>query len=120
MRLSGRRRGFRRAGEGHCGMADCPLPSVIVLVLGITVFSALDALFTLLYIAHGGSEANPVMALALEYGSDVFVSLKMAVTCLGVWLLSVFQFVPLAYLVLQGLALMYMLVMGIHAAVLFS
>ena len=120
MRLNGRRRGFRRTGEGYCRMADCALPSVIRLVLGITVFSALDAFFTLLYIANGGSEANPVMALALEYGNDVFVGVKMGVTCLGVWLLSAFQFFPLAYLILQGLALMYMVVMAIHAVLLFS
>ena len=65
MRLDGRRQGFRRDGEGYGEFADCPMPVVIVLVLGITVFSALDALFTLLFIANGGGEANPVMARAM-------------------------------------------------------
>jgi hypothetical protein len=119
LRLRGRRKGFRRAGEGRYGYVDCPAPSVIALVLWVTVCSALDALLTLLYMANGGGEANPLMALALNYGDATFVSLKMSVTCVGTWLLSVLQQFPLAYIVLYGVTLMYLGIMGIHAMLLF-
>ena len=118
-RLRGRRRGFRRASDAHCGIVDCPAPWIVALVLWVTVCSALDALFTLIYISNGGAEANPVMALALTYGTSTFVNLKMGITCLGVWMLSAFQYVPLASLVLQSLTLIYLGIMGLHAILLF-
>lgn len=120
LRFGGRRRGFRRDGEGQRGTVDCPMPSVIALVVWVTVCSALDAFFTLLYITNGGREANPVMAFALTYGNVTFVILKMGVTCIGVWLLGVFQHFPMAYTFLKGLVLMYLVIMGLHTMLLFS
>lgn len=119
-RLRGRRRSFRRHDDARCGTIDCPAPWVIVLVLWVTVCSALDALFTLIYISNGGGEANPVMSLALTYGTSTFVNLKMGITCFGVWTLSVFQYVPLAGLVLLCLTLIYLGIMGLHAILLLS
>ena len=117
MRLRGRRRGFRRAGEGCQGFVDCPSPHVAMLVLWVTVCSAVDALLTLLHIANGGGEANPVMALAINYGHSTFIGLKMSVTCLGSWTLSVLQQFPLAYLVLHALTAVYLVIMGLHASI---
>jgi uncharacterized protein DUF5658 len=117
MRLHGRRRGFRRAGEGCQGFIDCPSSYVAMLVLWVTVCSAVDALLTLLYIANGGGEANPVMALAITYGHGTFVGLKMSVTGLGSWTLSVLQQFPLAYLVLHILTAIYLVIMGMHASI---
>ena len=69
-----------------------------ILVLWVTVCSAVDALLTLLHIANGGGEANPVMALAINHGHSTFINLKISVTCLGSW--DWRQQFPLAYLVL--------------------
>lgn len=117
MRLRGCRRGFRRASEGYNGFVDCPSSYVTTLVLWVTVSSACDALLTLLHIANGGGEANPVMALAMTYGDSMFVGLKMSVTCLGSWALSVLQQFPLAYLVLHLLTAIYVVIMGMHASI---
>ena len=117
MRLRGRRQSFRRAGEGCQGFVDCPSSHVTMLVLWVTVCSAADALLTLLHIANGGGEANPVMALAINYGHSTFMSLKMSVTCLGSWVLSVLQQFPLAYLVLHVLTAIYLVIMGMHASI---
>ena len=119
LRLYGRRRGFRRAGEGHQGFVDCPTPYVVGLVLWIIMGSALDALCTLVYVSNGGGEANPFMAFALTYGSATFVWLKMGITCLGTWVLSILQQFPLALVVLHILTLIYVGIMGLHAVLLF-
>jgi hypothetical protein len=118
LRLCGRRRGFRRAGEGHHGFVDCPTPYVVGLVLWITMGSALDALCTLVHVSNGGGEANPFMAFALTYGSATFVWLKMGITCLGTWVLSILQQFPLAVVVLHILTLVYVGIMGLHAVLL--
>jgi hypothetical protein len=88
-----------------------------MLVLWVTVCSAVDALLTLLYIANGGGEANPVMALAITYGHGTFIGLKMSATGLGSWALSVLQQFPLAYLVLHILTAIYLVIMGMHASI---
>jgi hypothetical protein len=118
LRLCGRRRGFRRAGEGYHEFVDCPTPYVVGLVLWITMGSALDALCTLVHVSNGGGEANPFMAHALTYGSATFVWLKMGITCLGTWVHSILQQFPLAVVVLHILTLVYVGIMGLHAVLL--
>lgn len=120
LRLRGRRRGFRRAGEGRHGYVDCPTPYMALLVLWVTLSSACDAFLTLLYISNGGAEANPLMAWVLAYGSTMFVGLKMSMTCIGTWALGVLQHVPLASIVLHILMLIYLGIMGMHAVILLS
>ncbi len=90
-------------------LVERPSRRVIALVLFITACSALDALFTLLYNGDGWREVNPLMALLLTYGPTTFVSLKMSMTCAGVWIIAALhQWLPVsAYLVLHGLALFF-------------
>ncbi len=114
LRLRGRRRSFRRLSEGMNQFVDCPAPTVIALAVGVTIGSALDALLTLLYIANGGGEANPFMAMALAQGDMTFISIKMSLTCVGAWALSALQQFPLANRILHGLALMYVGLLGLH------
>ena len=95
-----------------------PARRVVALVLCITVCSALDALFMLLYVSDGWREGNPLAALFLTYGPTTFVSFKMGVTCAAVWIIAALhQWLPLsAYLVLYGLALFYLALIGAYAA----
>ncbi len=116
-RFNGRRRGFRRISEGLNQFVDCPSPSVIALALWVTTASALDALLTLVYISNGGGEANPFMDLALSQGNFLFVLIKMSLTCVGAWALSVLQQFPLANRLLNGLALMYAALIGLHVLI---
>ena len=114
LRSQGRRTGFRRRGEGrHCYVDDLTQPTV-VLALFVVVGSLLDALLTLLYLEDGGGEANPLMRAALAYGPTVFVSLKLSITGVAVWLLSAHQQWPLAVRGLYGIALGYGAVLVYH------
>ncbi len=99
-------------------LVEHPSRRVIALVLCITVCSALDALFTLLYNGNGWRELNPLAALLLTYGPTSFVSLKMGITCAAVWIIAALhQWLPLsAYLVLHGLALFYLALVGVYAS----
>jgi hypothetical protein len=88
---------------------------VVLLVAFVLIGSLVDAYCTIGYIEHGGSEANPLMALALSWGPGAFTSVKMALTGLGVWFLAAHQQFPLAYTGLHGIVLMYLLVCGYYA-----
>ncbi len=114
LRGRGRRRGFRRAGEGTNVYVDRVAPLGAGLALMVFTASALDAWLTLLYLAQGGQEANPFMAFVLQYGAVAFVVVKMALTGLGVWLLAAHQQFALARKGLQAVAAMYLLLMGYH------
>lgn len=57
-------------------------PDYRVIILHIANF--FDAVCTLLAIDAGAKELNPVMALALEYGAGVFLTVKMLVIAVSV------------------------------------
>ncbi len=112
------RRGSLAGREtGRLNYVAYPSRRVIWLVLFITVCSALDALFTLLYISNGGSEANPYAALLMSYSDTAFVSVKMAITGAGAWVLAALQHCLSAYLALHGLTLLYLGVLALHATI---
>jgi hypothetical protein len=82
--------------------------------------SVLDAFFTLLFMQNGGHEANPLMAVVIEYGNTHFVGVKMTLTALGAWFLAAHQYFPLAFRGLHVLAAGYVGLLFIHAAILLS
>jgi hypothetical protein len=114
LRIRGRRRGFRRAGEGRNAYVDCPAPRSVLLVGLVLMGSLFDAYMTLVHIQYGGSEANPFMALALALGPTVFVGIKMGLTGAGAWFLAAHQYFPLAYKGLHGLVLGYGMLLVYH------
>jgi uncharacterized protein DUF5658 len=116
--LRGRRRGFRRAGEGHGAYVDCPAPHVVVLTLGVFLASLGDAGLTLHHLAQGGSEANMLMAWALSKGDTPFLGLKIGLTGVGVWCLAAHQQYTLARYGLYSLALVYGVLLSSHALLL--
>ena len=120
LRVRGRRKGFRRAGEASRAYVDCPSQRTVVLLFFVLGSSALDALCTLLFIQRGGHEANPFMVLLLSHGEVPFVGVKMALTGLGAWLLAAHQGFPLASRGLHALAGSYMGLLLIHAVILLS
>jgi hypothetical protein len=95
-------------------------PRVVRLVVFVILCSALDALFTLLHIQQGGSEANPLMALVLAYGTIPFVGLKMGMTGLGTIILATYEHCRLGLKSLQLMALVYAGLMVYHAIIFFS
>ena len=94
-------------------------PRVVYLVLFVLICSALDALFTLMHIQQGGSEANPIMAMALDFGVASFVRAKMGLTGLGAILLAVYERLWLGSVCLYLTAFVYAGILLYHAALFF-
>jgi hypothetical protein len=87
---AGRRRRPRRASERR--RPYCPDRFSTRLFAGILMVIALsltDALLTLVLLARGASEINPIMAYWLGHGPGVFVGVKYLLTCLPLVLLLV-------------------------------
>ncbi|HEX5136771.1 MAG TPA: DUF5658 family protein [Planctomycetota bacterium] len=88
--LVGRRKTGRRDGEAANIYVDRYSAWDWVLVLGVLGLSLLDMVFTLVHLEAGGTEANPVMAWALEWGGhDGFKAVKIATTVIGLLVLLV-------------------------------
>lgn len=81
--LGGRRAGDRRSVAGADGYVDRYEPWLAASLVAIAALCAFDAVFTLLYIQKGGTEANPIMAVVIEWGPRPFLILKCVVTNLG-------------------------------------
>ena len=116
LRWQGRRKGFRRAGEGDQAYVDCLARRIVGLTILVCVGSILDALLTLLHLENGGCEANPLMDVALAHGSALFVVLKLGITSVAAWFLAAHQQFPLAYRGLHGIALGYGVLLAYHLA----
>lgn len=85
----GKRARGRRAGESSNIYVDRYRPGDLGLALSILVLNILDALFTLLYLAVGGLEANPIARGLLDLGTGWFVFTKAFVIALCVLFLTV-------------------------------
>lgn len=115
LRPGGRRRGFRR-GEERCNQyVDHLPPRLTFVVVSIFVMSATDATCTLLHLAGGGSEINPVMDWMLIHGMIVFLVAKALMTIFGVTYLAVHQNFRLAVPALYALAGGYAVLTLFHA-----
>ena len=95
-------------------------PQAVRLVLFVLVCSAFDALFTLIHIQHGGSEANPIMAMALGFGPGHFVRAKMGLTGLGAILLASYERLRLGSVCLYLTAMLYAGILMYHAMLYFN
>ncbi len=95
---------------------DCVSPRAVRLVLFVLVCSAFDALFTLLHIEQGGSEANPIMAMAIDFGPSHFVRAKMGLTGLGAILLASYERLWFGLTCLYLTAMLYAGILVYHAA----
>jgi hypothetical protein len=120
LRFGGRRRGARRVGEGEATYVDQPARRVTLLVSVILGCSILDALLTLLYIEQGGSEANPIMAVTINWGHAWFLALKMLTTIIGISMLAIHQNFCLGLRGLYGMAIIYMALLFYHGILWFG
>ena len=59
-------------------------PSLFIGIMIILSLSLLDALLTLILIAQGASELNPVMQYYLSHGPEVFLFIKYGLTAFSV------------------------------------
>jgi Domain of unknown function (DUF5658) len=85
--LSPRRRGPRRARDGHIASTDWYETRWMLIAVVILVLCAADALLTLTLISHGALEENPVMAVFVRGSTGAFAAVKLGLTAIGVILL---------------------------------
>ncbi len=82
--LRSRRREARRVCESEPLFTDYHHPWHFFLATSIMVLSFADAVFTLALIEKGAIEINPVMAAAINRGTQSFAMLKMLMTSIGI------------------------------------
>jgi len=83
-----RRHGARRTGEHTASAVDWHHPQWLAIAIGIVVFSAGDAFFTLALIDRGASEANPLMAPLVAGSAAAFALIKIGLTAGSVIVLT--------------------------------
>ena len=75
-----RRRAGRRVLDQHRPIVDWHSPDLLFSSVGLIVLCLCDAALTLVLLAHGASEANPVMALIVDGDIERFALVKLALT----------------------------------------
>lgn len=87
----GKRREVRRAEDGTYNYyVDRPRPEAWWAVLLLVALSVTDAILSLRLFADGtGRELNPLLLLTLGYGDAMFITLKLALTLTGVFVLLI-------------------------------
>ncbi len=83
-----RRRGPRRAGENLLTAVDWHHPQWLAIGMLIVGLSCGDALLTLMLMARGAYEMNPLMAALIGGSATRFALVKITLTSLGVVLLT--------------------------------
>jgi hypothetical protein len=83
-----RRRGPRRAGENNLTSVDWHHPQWLVIGILIVLFSCADAFLTLMLMAEGAYEVNPLMAPLVGGSALGFALVKIGMTAAGVVLLT--------------------------------
>ncbi len=79
-----RRRGPRRGGEQRLGAVDWHHPWWLAVGVLIVALSCADAALTLLLIAHGAYEVNPLLAPLVRASGTAFILLKVGLTGGGI------------------------------------
>jgi hypothetical protein len=74
--FGGRRHVVRRAEDDQEVFVDRYSTGLLLAVLGVVLLNLADAFFTLLFLAHGGQEMNPIVDQVLAYGPHVFILFK--------------------------------------------
>jgi hypothetical protein len=90
--FNGRRERFRREEDRRkVFFFDRYNPKLFAAITAILMLSVFDALLTLVLIANGSSELNPVMAYFLQHGLLPFIVAKYLLTSGGVVILLIFK-----------------------------
>ncbi len=89
--LFGRRRVVRRASDERANRyVDRPAQRAILLAIFLFTLSVLDAVLSLRLFSLGTHyEANPLLAVSLNHGVEVFLLVKLALTVAGTFVLLV-------------------------------
>ena len=110
--LHGRRRSSRRHGDQTQGYyVDRYETRWLAAAAGLMVLGGIDAAITLYLMEHGAIEVNPLMVMLLDRNADLFLGVKLAVTCLAALIMishvrfNILKGLPGSRLLLIGLGL---------------
>jgi hypothetical protein len=116
-KFGGRRKGFRRTGEGQNRYVDYLSLRTVVLTLIIVTLSTLDALFTIFHLKNGAFELNPLMGLIIQGGYEsIFIIIKSLGTGLIACFLAIHQNFKISFYGIQVSAAIYMALSVYHLA----
>jgi hypothetical protein len=110
-----RRSGGRRASDRY-PLVDWHSPRIFVAVLAILGLCVLDGVLTVLLMAHGATEENPVMALFLPHDLGWFAAVKLTLTALGLVVLVACSRMRL-FRAIRGEFLLYLVLAGYVALI---
>jgi hypothetical protein len=82
-----RRRDWRRAGDAIYPIIDWHSPRVFAVGLAILLLCATDGFLTVLLLANGAVEVNPLMAKFVPHSLGWFAVVKLSLTAVGVGIL---------------------------------
>jgi hypothetical protein len=116
LKFGGRRKGFRREGEGQNRYVDCPSIRTIVLIFIILALSILDAIFTFVHLENGASELNPLMRQIMQSSFQSVVIIKSLGVGLICWLLAIHQNLKISFYGMHVLATIYLFLSVYHLA----
>lgn len=77
----------RRLDDSRFHSLDWHSAHLLVVAIGISLLSVVDAFLTLVLLQGGADEVNPVMALLIYRSVAKFAALKMSMTSVGIILL---------------------------------
>lgn len=108
----GRRKTVRRTEDKKEHIyVDLYSTRLLVAVLSLLLLSSLDAFLTLALIDKGHAvEANPLMAMLLDYGTTPFAVIKFTITAFALIILCVFKNVKITRVCLPCAIKMYVCV----------
>lgn len=87
----------------------------VVAAIAVCLLGLADACLTLVAIARGGFEANPIMRAFLEIGAAEFVVAKMAMTVIGAILICAYLHERMGRRALTTVLATYGVLIGWHA-----
>ena len=114
-RLSAEESELCEQGEEILEYVDRISPRIVFLVFFIVLSSQLDALFALIHLRNGATEANLVMLLAMEKGVFTFLVVKASMTALGALILAAIRNLRLAFVGLHAIAFASAALLAYHA-----
>ena len=120
--LFGRRRANRRRSDPRENYyVDLYGSRLFAALLLLVALSLLDAVFTYLHVVRGGAwELNPVMAVLLAKGPQVFFPYKFALTAASIFILCLHKNFRLVRPVITLLVFVYALLLVYHVGILYA
>ena len=114
----GRRKAFRRREDKQKRFFVDQYSTIhFAAVFVILILSATDALLTLFLINNGAVELNPVMDFYIQTGPYHFLTVKYALTCMGVFSLLIFRNIYLKPIKIKAGSLLFILTAVFSAVV---